>query len=414
MTNGSSRPSRRWTAGASFAAPQFRHTGVGASGIVSAVPALSSLTDAPRSTPLVEREPELAAIDRAIVAVAGGSGRAIVFDAPPGLGKSALLDAAEQRACAAGWLVRRAAHGPRERYFAHGIVRTLLETPLRRLDGGARARILAGVGGPAARLLLDGDPPGEAPGVLGHSVVWLCAALAADRPLALLVDDTQWADAQSLAVLSYLARRIADVPVLLVVAARSRVGDWEPDAVGMLGGVGDGIVLQPGAISRRGAGALVRRQAPGASDAECAACHRSSGGNPWLLIELSRQLALSGPEVLRDPLRHAVALSPDARVQLRRRLSDLSPRTAPSPTRSRSSARPPTITRSPRSSGPAPATSPSRAAGSPPTGSAPRPRGGWRTRCWRRRCARSWARSSASGCTARPRACCSRTAPRRS
>ncbi len=296
------------------------------SGIVQRVPTLSSLTDAPRAAPLVERESELAVIGRAIAAAEGGTGQTIVVEAPAGLGKTALLDAAEQQARAAGWLVRRAAHGPRERHFPYGIVRTLLEAPLNDMDSAEREQALAGRGRAAARLLLHGEsPPDEAAIAIGHSVVWLCAALADRRPMALLVDDAQWADPESLKVLSYLARRISDVPILLFVTARAFLTDWDPDAVGMLGGVEGAVVLTPQPLSRGGTGEVVRRGAPGAPAEHCDRCHASAAGNPWLVIELARQLALGGPDALDDPATHGLPLSPDARLRFRRRLADLSP-----------------------------------------------------------------------------------------
>ena len=58
--------------------------------------------------------------------------------------------------------------------------------------------------------------------LIAHSVLWLCSALAERRPLALVVDDAQWADRSSLEVLSYLARRVEDLPLLILVGARAR------------------------------------------------------------------------------------------------------------------------------------------------------------------------------------------------
>ena len=69
-------------------------------------------------------------------------------------------------------------------------------------------------------------PGGDATMLIAHSVLWLCAALADEQPLALVVDDAQWADRSSLEVLSYLARRIEDLPLLIVVGARAD----DPDA----------------------------------------------------------------------------------------------------------------------------------------------------------------------------------------
>ena len=57
-------------------------------------------------------------------------------------------------AAEAGWLVRRAAPGPLERHFSFGVVRALLEAPVREsgvaLDGAAAA---------AGELLLEGKRP---------------------------------------------------------------------------------------------------------------------------------------------------------------------------------------------------------------------------------------------------------------
>ena len=54
-----------------------------------------------------------------------------------------------------------------------------------------------------------------------------CAALARERPLALIVEDAQWADRASLKVLAHLAR--CNLPLLLVLAARPHAGDGTPD-----------------------------------------------------------------------------------------------------------------------------------------------------------------------------------------
>ena len=74
--------------------------------------------------------------------------------------------------------------------------------------------------------------------LVAHSVLWLCSALAEQRPLALVIDDAQWADRSSLEVLSYLARRLEDVPLLILVGARAD----DPDAAG---GSADPARLRP-------------------------------------------------------------------------------------------------------------------------------------------------------------------------
>jgi hypothetical protein len=131
--------------------------------------------------------------------------------------------------------------------------------------------------------------------LLAHSVLWLCAAIADRRPLALVVDDAQWADRSSLEVLAYLARRIDDLPLLIAVGARADDPRAPSDLLSLLGGARSATVLHPQRLTPRGATQLIRRLAPEASAVVCRDCHRAVGGNPWLLGELGRQIATHGP-----------------------------------------------------------------------------------------------------------------------
>ena len=67
---------------------------------------------------LIERALELDVLRAAVTRLASGAGGIVVFAAPAGLGKSALLEHAAQEATQAGCSVRRAAPGPLERHFA--------------------------------------------------------------------------------------------------------------------------------------------------------------------------------------------------------------------------------------------------------------------------------------------------------
>ena len=90
---------------------------------------------------------------------------------------------------------------------------------------------------------------------MAHSVLWLCSALAEQRPLVLVVDDAQWADRSSLEVLSYLARRIEDLPLLILVAARADDPDAASDLLSLLGSVRAATVLHPQPLTPLGRGA---------------------------------------------------------------------------------------------------------------------------------------------------------------
>jgi DNA-binding CsgD family transcriptional regulator len=245
--------------------------------------------------PLLERAAELGVLGDALASATSGRGAVIVLEAAAGLGKTALLDHVERRAAAAGCDVRRAAPGPFERHFPYGVIRTLLETPLRAASERERERMLQGAAGDAGRLLLgERVPDGDETTMVAHSIFWLCSALAATRPLVLVVDDAQWSDRASLEVLAYLARRIEQLPILIAVAARGDDPDAPSDLLSLLGGARAATVLRPQPLTLWGAVALVRRHAPDTSLRVCRDCGQAVGGSPWLLDELGRQIAAYG------------------------------------------------------------------------------------------------------------------------
>jgi DNA-binding CsgD family transcriptional regulator len=279
------------------------------------------------AAPLIERAVEIEVLDGMVRCLAEGDGGVVVLDAPAGLGKTALLEHTALAAADAGCLVRHAAPGPLERHFPFGVVRALLEAPLREASEDERAQLLDGAAAPAGTLLLDGAvPSGDSTMLVAHGVLWLCSALAERRPLALVIDDAQWADRPSLEVLAYLARRIHDLPLLIAVGARVDDPRAPSDLLSLLGGVRSATVLHPQRLTPRGAAQLIRRLAPETPAAVCRDCHRAVGGNPWLLGELGRQIATHGPEAL-DPARDdAPPVSAIARNVVRWRLATLAPR----------------------------------------------------------------------------------------
>ena len=274
----------------------------------------------PSETALIERVAELDALERAVADLADGTGGIVVLEAPAGFGKSALLEHAARLAADAGCLVRRAAPAPHERRFPFGVVRTLLESPLREVPPSERSAILAGAAAPAGALLLGGDTPGtEGATPIAHGVLWLCAGLARTQPLVLIVDDAQWSDRASLEVLSYLAGRTCDLPLLILVAAR--IGDPRAanDLLALLGGARSATVLLPQPLTSIGATRLIRGLAPDASIHVCCELHRATAGNPWLLGELARHIDSHGQAAVEPRASDA------ARAVVRRRLAELEP-----------------------------------------------------------------------------------------
>jgi DNA-binding CsgD family transcriptional regulator len=103
-------------------------------------------------------------------------------------------------------------------------------------------------------------------------------------PVLLLLDDLHWADEDSLALLSFLCRRISNLPVALIGTLRP----WPDNALDTLGPLtndGDAMIerLQP--LSEGSAAEMLNDRAGGISTASAGEAARLAAGNP-LLLEL--------------------------------------------------------------------------------------------------------------------------------
>ena len=118
------------------------------------------------------------------------------------------MDAARAAAEDSGLLVLRARGAELERAFAFGVVRQLFETCCAATpDACSRARRASPRRCSASRSRACRPRRRTIPFAARHALYWLTANLAAERPLALLVDDAHWADAASLGVLAHIAHR---------------------------------------------------------------------------------------------------------------------------------------------------------------------------------------------------------------
>ena len=176
---------------------------------------------------LLEREPALARVDRCLRDAVAGNGSLLLLEGPPGIGKTRLVLAARGRGRELG-LVTLAGRGSElERDFAYGLVRQLFEAPVVAASPLERAELLAGAAGRVARLFGLPTPHDDAADALLdpsfavlHGLYWLSANLGRRSPLLLCVDDAHWADQASLRFLNYLGRRLAELPIAVVAAAR--------------------------------------------------------------------------------------------------------------------------------------------------------------------------------------------------
>ena len=278
---------------------------------------------------LLDRSDEIAALEAALNRAASGSGALMLLEGAAGTGKSALLARARELAQDAGLEVLTACGGELERDYPFGVIRQLYERMLARAGHSERSRLLAGAAEPAAWALGlgGGRSASQAAGfAVMHALYWLTVSAATTAPAVLIVDDAHWADASSLRVLDYLARRLDDVPVCVIVAFRPHEPGASLELLDRLRGAPNVTRLAIGPLGTDGVTTIVRRHWTDADGAVCEACHSASGGNPLLVYELLRATVPSnGRPTPEDVLAVAVPSLGDRVLRRAARVADEAP-----------------------------------------------------------------------------------------
>jgi DNA-binding CsgD family transcriptional regulator len=239
---------------------------------------------------LLERDAALLRLEGALEQARSANGALTVIEGPAGTGKTSLLDRVRDTALAEGMRVFSATGNELERTFAFGVAIQLFAEPAWRSRDGRET-----LGGAAelALPLLEGatppptnDPTPSFP--LMHGLYWLLVDLAERSPVLIALDDTHWVDPLSLRFLAYLAARLEELPVALLLTVRA--GEkLDREAGELLGGLRANPICETIAVEGLGAESteeLVRHSLPDADPALCGAFHEATGGNPFLLNEL--------------------------------------------------------------------------------------------------------------------------------
>ena len=240
---------------------------------------------------LFGRESEITRIEEALRVAREGASRVLLVRGPAGIGKSALLGHARERADGMRVLEARGVETESELAFA-GL--TELLGPVVELASGLPAAQATAVRG---ALALE---PARAPDrfAVGVGTLGLLAAATDIGPLLVLVEDLHWLDAASAESLAFAARRLRAEPIALVASCRD-----EPTTAFDRGGFEE-LALE--GLDAAAAGRLVAARAGhpvarGVAERLVAA----TDGNPLALGEMAGVLEasqLAGGMELPDPL----------------------------------------------------------------------------------------------------------------
>ena len=269
---------------------------------------------------IVGREDELAAFDE-FLDVGDRPSRALVLDGDPGIGKTTLWQYAVARARAGPSRVLSCAPARSEAPLAYASLRDLFDGVgddlVSRLPSPQRLALEVA--------LLRADPGRAKPdqGAISAAALGVLRLLADLSPVLLAIDDAQWLDPESAAVLGFVVRRIDSAPVSLFVASRG--GADEPAALGLDRAFPVERVwrvhigpLSLGALHRM----LNVRLDKVFPRPTLRRLHEVSGGNPFFALELARALERRGehagvsetlpvPERLNDLVGERLAALPD-------------------------------------------------------------------------------------------------------
>ena len=219
------------------------------------------------------RRRECAAIDELLAAAGRGRSGVLVLRGEAGIGKSALLGYASERA--AGMRILRGTGIESEAEFPFAAVHQLIR-PVAGLIDEIPERLAAALRGAFGL----GPAAGQDRFLISLGVLSVLAEAAEERPLLCLIDDAHWLDGASAGALTFAARRLESEGVVLLFAARD-------------GFAGDGLPELPlTGLDPAAAGALLTER----SGVELSARVRESlvlntAGNPLALLELPGSLS---------------------------------------------------------------------------------------------------------------------------
>ena len=289
---------------------------------------------------VVGRPAELAAIEEGIASAATGRLAAVTVEGEPGIGKTRLLLAARESALAQGFLTV-AVGADEELRGPFLLARSIVGAPeVAEAVGGtdSEAAIAAAAGALAGR----DDPafaglPADQRLLRSFDLATLAIrALTADRPLALLIDDMQWADEDSLRLLRYVIRTEGTSPIFVLFSIRPEELAAVTEAVTLIADMERMRTIRRLKLARFTVvetNELLRQLLGGQIDpATASTIHGQAEGVPFIVEEIARAYREAGMlQEVGDTwalARNADRLAPSAvRTLIQRRAAHLPPET---------------------------------------------------------------------------------------
>jgi DNA-binding CsgD family transcriptional regulator/tetratricopeptide (TPR) repeat protein len=256
---------------------------------------------------LAGRSAEVDQLRSAVRQVAGGTGRTLVVVGEAGIGKTRVVDAGLADADDLGVRVFEGAADELEQRRPFGVIADCLATG-RSATERERAAVTGLLGEDSGADVFGGwlaDAP-QAEFQIVEGFVALVEALSVQNPVVLVVEDLQWADPSALLVLYRLARRVGQLPLLLVCTVRPvpRSAELEGCLRGLRAAGASELGLGP--LDAMAVAKVIEQLVGGPPGPRLLRQVARAGGNPLFVTELVDALQRDG----------AIRLRPDGAAEL--------------------------------------------------------------------------------------------------
>ncbi|HEY2916146.1 MAG TPA: AAA family ATPase [Candidatus Limnocylindrales bacterium] len=240
---------------------------------------------------VIGRGPELERAGAFLERIPGGATSLLVLG-DAGIGKTSVWRDAVGRATAQGFRVLRCAPAESEQSLTLGgltdLLRDVADADLESLPGVQRDAIEVAL----LRRAAVGAPPDQR--TLSVATAGLLRALSGDRPLLLALDDAQWLDDTSAAIVAYAVRRLADAPVGVLLATRAAPSRQAGELVaGVPEARRERIRLGPLPLAALHQ-LFQERLGRSFPRLVLVRIEEASAGNPFYALEIARELAAAG------------------------------------------------------------------------------------------------------------------------